>query len=119
MQVIHYLPTVEQLALPPDIASKVVQLLIEPFGELENAQAYWAECPSTLVCLNRQDQVAAAVACLGDITQQLIADADSCAEFDETFEGYTFSLTVYNDEGAGLYLIRPADMDLSEVLGHE
>ena len=115
MQVLHYLPTVDELALPSGTAAKVVENLIEPFGKLDDAQRYWQEYPCPLVCLNRRDKVASAIASLDGFMKHFVELADTTPEFIEPLpHGYQLSLTIINDEGNGLYLIKPTDMNLAE-----
>lgn len=117
MQVIHYLPIAEQLALPPNVASRVIKLLIEPFGSLKDATDYWQEYPSIVVCLNSHDKVAAALHSLDVFIQHYIECADSTPELVELLpDEFQLSLTIINDgNGNGLYLIKPTDMNLTEV----
>jgi len=116
MQVLHYLPTVDELALPLSTATKVVENLVKPFGNLDDAKRYWHEYPCPLVCLNRQDKVVSAIASLDGFMKQFVELADSTPEFIEPLpHGYQLSLTIINDEGNGLYLIKPTDMNLAKV----
>jgi hypothetical protein len=115
MQVLHYLPTIEELALPLSTATKLVEYLIEPFGRLDDAKRYWQEYPPALVIINGQDKVASAIASLDGFMKHFVELADINPEFIEPLpEGYQLSLTIINDEGNGLYLIKPTDMNLAE-----
>lgn len=119
MQVLHYLPTMEELALPLSTAIKVVEKLVEPFGNLSDAEAYWSEYPSLIFIITGQDKVVSAIASLDGFMQHFIELADTNPEFIELLpKGYQLSLTIINDEGNGLYLIKPADMNLSEVIAN-
>lgn len=115
MQVLHYLPTIEELALPLSTAVKVVENLVEPFGNLSNAEAYWSEYPSPIFIITGQDKVASAIASLDGFMQHFIELADANPEFIEPLpKGYQLSLTIINDEGSGVYLIKPVGLNLSE-----
>lgn len=124
MQLINALPTPEQLVLPHDIAKRVVELLIEPFGAIESAQAYWQENITHLVVLTSSD-TSASLKTLSDLTQSLVIAANDNPEFVEVMitiaqpaepqAQYQFSLIVYTDSGNGLYLVKPVDMALTEI----
>ncbi|MGL1956968.1 MAG: hypothetical protein OCD00_06605 [Colwellia sp.] len=120
MQLINVLPTPEQLALPLEIAKRVVELLIEPFGTIESAQAYWQENTTHFVILTPTD-TDASLKSLSDLTQSLVIAADDNPEFVEKIletqsqEQYQLSLIIYTDVGNGLYLVKPVDMELSAL----
>lgn len=115
MQVLHYLPTMEELALPLSTAIKVVEKLVEPFGNLIDAEAYWSEYPSPIFIITGQDKVTSAIASLDGFMQHFVELADNNPEFVELLpKGYQLSLTIINDEGNGLYLIKPVGLNLSE-----
>lgn len=115
MQVLHYLPTMEELALPLSTAIKVVEKLVEPFGNLGDAEAYWSEYPSPIFIITGQDKVVSAIASLDGFMQHFIELADTNPEFVELLpKGYQLSLTIINDEGSGVYLIKPVGLNLSE-----
>lgn len=121
MQLINALPTPEQLTLPIDVAKRVVELLIEPFGSIEDAQAYWQENTTHLVILTTAD-VGTSLKSLSDLTQSLVIAAADNPEFVEVIsaveqpselqEQYQLSLIVYTDSGNGLYLVKPVDLEL-------
>jgi hypothetical protein len=114
MQVLHYLPTMEELALPLSTAIKVVEKLVEPFGNLGDAETYWSEYPSPIFIITGQDKVASAIASLDGFMQHFIELADTNPEFVELLpKGYQLSLTIINDEGSGVYLIKPVGLNLS------
>lgn len=118
MQVLHYLPELEGLALPASTAIKALEILIEPFGTFDKAQAFWQDYPCVIVCLNPQDRVSTALGALSDELLHLVELAESSPEFTEQLpKDYQVSLTIINDEGNGLYLIRPNDMSFSTCLG--
>ena len=122
MQLINVLPTPEQLALPPNVAKRVVELLIEPFGAIENAQAFWQENTTHLVILTPADNEIS-LKSLSELTQSLVIAANDNPEFVEVLstidqpsqsqEQYQLSLIVYTDSGNGLYLVKPVDMEFS------
>lgn len=124
MQLINVLPTPEQLALPPNVAKRVVELLIEPFGIIESAQAYWQENITHLVILTPAD-IDTSLKSLSDLTQSLVVAANNNPEFVEVIstdnqpsdlqKQYQLSLVVYTDAGNGLYLVKPVDFELSAL----
>lgn len=120
MQLMNALPTPEQLVLPRDIAKRVVELLIEPFGTVESAQNYWQENSTHLVILTPID-TDTSMKSLSDLTQSLVMAANDNPEFVEVLSTvdqpneYQFSLIVYTDVGNGLYLVKPVDMALSAL----
>ena len=114
MQVLHHLPTMEELALPLSTAVKVVEKLVEPFGNLGDAEAYWSEYPSPIFIITGQDKAVSAIASLDGLMKHFVELADTNPEFIEVLpKGYQLSLTVF-DEGNGLYLIKPVGLNLSE-----
>jgi hypothetical protein len=124
MQLINVLPTPEQLALPPNVAKRVVELLIEPFGVIESAQAYWQKNTTHLVILTPAD-IDTSLKSLSDLTQSLVIAANNNPEFVEVIstdnqpselqKQYQLSLVVYTDAGNGLYLVKPIDFELSAL----
>lgn len=118
MQLMNTLPTPEQLALPPEMAKRVVELLIEPFETKEVAQSYWQDNTTYLVILTTTDSDKI-LKPLSDLTQTLIIAATDNPEFVEILpvsvqvpDTYQLSLIVYSDAGHGLYLFKPVDMPL-------
>jgi len=124
MQLMNTFPTAEQLALPLNVSKRVVEFLIEPFGTIESAQAYWQENTTHLVILTPTD-AATSLKSLSDLIQSLVMAADDNPEFVEVLstvdrpieqqEQYQFSLIVYTDSGNGLYLVKPIDFELSAL----
>ncbi|MCJ8320962.1 MAG: hypothetical protein HRT52_11710 [Colwellia sp.] len=111
MQVINYLPIAEQLALERFTAQCVVDLLVEPFGTASAARIFWREYSSVIICFNRQDDLPAALNIFDDVTRQFIEEAELNPEFVENLaDGYQLSLTITNDMGTGLYLIKPKEL---------
>ena len=118
MQVIHHLPELEELAMPASTAIKLLELLIEPFGTFDKANAFWQAYPCVIVYSNSQDDLSAALGSLSDELLHLVELAETSPEFVEALpKGYQVSLTIINDEGNGLYLIRPTDKPFSVCLG--
>ena len=125
MQLMNTLPTPEQLALPRDIAKRVVELLIEPFGAVKSAQDYWQTNTTHLVILTDTDTYTSFKS-LSDLTQSLVMAANDNPEFVEVLsaaeelakshESYHLFLIVYTDAGNGLYLVKPVGMALSNFV---
>lgn len=120
MQIIHYLPTENQLILSPITAQSVVELLTVPFTSLDEAKEFWLEYPSTIVVLNSKDTPEIVLAMLDDLSRHFIEQAELTPEFVEALpEGYQLSLTITSDSGNGFYLIKPTDMPLCKENTHE
>jgi hypothetical protein len=113
MQILDYLPTENQLILDNEAAQSMVDLLIEPFGTRDKAKEFWQEYPSTIVILNRNDNVESCLKQLSDVTRSFVETAESNPEFIEYLpDNYQLSLTITSDSGNGLYLIKPTNMVL-------
>jgi len=120
MQVINYLPIAEQLALERFTAQCAVDLLMEPFSTINDARDFWREYSSVVICFNRQDDLAAVMNVLDDITRHFIEQAELNPEFVENLvDGYQLSLTITNDMGTGLYLIKPKELIINQGEAHE
>lgn len=120
MQVINYLPSANQLALAHFTAQCAVDLLVEPFGTISDAQDFWREYSSVVICFNRQDDLVAAMNALDDVTRHFIEQAELNPEFVESLaDGYQLSLTITNDMGTGLYLIKPKELSINQGNTHE
>ena len=108
MQILYVIPEIKELALPLCTAVNVMELLIEPFGTLEKARQFWQGYPCTLVCINKHDTQSTVLASLSDELLHAIELAENEPEFVEFISsGYQLSLTITNDEGNGLYLVKP------------
>lgn len=115
MQILHYLPTKQQLALNPAVAQCVIDLLLEPFGSRVQALEFWKDYASTIIVFDQNDDCIKSLACLDDITHHFIGRAESAPEFVESLPKlYHLSLTITDDEGRGLYLIKPVNMQLTK-----
>lgn len=108
MQILHHLPSENQLILDNHVAQSVVEHLIRPFNSRDDAKAFWDEYPSTIVVLNGNDDAEKALDCLDDITRHFVEQAEITPEFIEVLpNNYQLSLTIISDSGNGLYLIKP------------
>tara|TARA_R110001592_G_C13033657_1_gene738638 strand:+ start:745 stop:1161 length:417 start_codon:yes stop_codon:yes gene_type:complete len=111
MQILHNIPEVKELSLPTVTAVNVLELLIEPFGTLDKAHQFWHEYPCILICISKRDTLSTEVDSLSDELQDLIGLAETEPEFVEFLSGgYQLSLTIINDEGNGLYLVKPDNL---------
>jgi hypothetical protein len=111
MQILHYLPSENQLILDNLAAQAMVDLLIVPFGTREKAKEFWQEYPSTIVVFNRNDNVEQCLKQLSDVTRLFVETAHFNPEFIEDLpDSYRLSLAITSDSGNGLYLIKPASM---------
>lgn len=115
MQILHFMPEIEDLALCQATAISIVEHLVEPFGTIQTAKDFWQEYPCVLVCLTEQDSAEALFNSLDDELLHLIKLANDTPEFTEPLpKGYELSLTIINDEGNGLYLVKPSAMQLTK-----
>lgn len=113
MQILKNIPNIEELALPLATSANVIELLIEPFGTLDSAQQFWKDYPCILICLNKQDTIPTVLTSLSDELGHFVELAESSPEIVEFIsEGYQLSLTIMNDEGNGLYLVKPVDLTI-------
>jgi len=111
MQILHYLPTENQLILDNHVSQEVVDLLIMPFGTRDKAKVFWQEYPSTIVILNRNDDVETCLNQLNSVTRLFVETAHFNPEFIEKLpDSYQLSLAITSDSGNGLYLIKPTAM---------
>lgn len=111
MQILNYLPTENQLILENAVAQSMIDLLIVPFGTRDKAKEFWDEYPSTIVILNRNDDVERCLKQLGDVMRLSIETANLTPEFVEYLpDSYQLSLAITSDSGNGLYLIKPTAM---------
>ncbi len=121
MQILHYLPTQQQLALNSTVAQCVIDLLLEPFGTRLAAIKFWQDYPSKIIVFDPDDDAHKSLACLDDVTRYFIEQAESAPEFIENLpEDYQLLLTITDDgSGKGLYLIKPTYLQLSKSNGHD
>jgi len=115
MQLINYLPSANQLTLAHYTAQCAVDLLLEPFGTINDARDFWREYPSVIICFNRRDDLASAMSAFDDVTRHFIEQAELNPEIIEDLaDGYQLSLTITNDMGTGLYLIKPKELIINQ-----
>lgn len=121
MQILHYLPTENQLILDNATAQAMVDLLVEPVGSITEAIALWKALPSTIVILDVNDEPKKALGILDDINRHFIEQAETAPEFVEILpDNYQLSLTITSDYGNGFYLVKPCDMQLTpESINYE
>jgi len=111
MQLLNNIPEIEELALPLCTAVNIVELLVEPFGTLDKARQFWQDYPCTLVCITKHDTPSTALSSLSDELLHAIEIAENEPEFVEFLStGYQLSLTITNDVGNGLYLVKPTQL---------
>lgn len=115
MQILHFMPDIDDLALSKASAISVIELLIQPFGSIQVTQEFWHNYPCILVCLTEKDLPQAAFGSLDDSLLHLIELADNSPEFVEPLpKGYQLSLAIISNEGSGIYLIKPRDMNITQ-----
>lgn len=113
MQILCAIPEVKELALPAVTSINLLELLIEPFGTLDNANQFWQRYPSTILILNKNDEPEKALRVLEHGVRHFIEQAETEPEFIENLScSYQLSLTITSDSGNGLYLIKPTTMTL-------
>jgi hypothetical protein len=111
MQLLNYLPSAQDLILPTPVINKLITLLIEPFGAKETALAFWAQGQTRLLIITKASDQQTIKTSLSPSVLQQIDDAFNNPEFIENLpEQYALSLTIYNDEGHGLYVLRPNEL---------
>jgi hypothetical protein len=111
MQLLNYLPSAQDLLLPPPVINKLITLLIEPFGAKETALAFWIEDQTRLLIITKASDLQTIKTSLSPSVLQQVDDAFSNPEFIEDLpEQYALSLTVFSDEGHGLYVLRPSEL---------
>jgi hypothetical protein len=114
MQVVNDLPSAKQLALPDLVAKQVVYYLVEPFGDIREAEAFYKECSSTLVIFNRQSNQTIPDDFLSDVTTHFIKEAINNPEIQhELADNYQMMLTITSDDGSGLYVVKPRELELN------
>lgn len=113
MQLINHWPSVNEIALSELVATEVIAFLVEPFVNEEQAKAFWLECPSTIIILDKTCLLNE----LDNKLQQQISFCINNPEFEEVLSnGYRLLLAIVSDDGAGCYLVLPSDFDVSEVV---
>ncbi|HEY9029765.1 MAG TPA: hypothetical protein VIM93_00240 [Kangiella sp.] len=105
MQVITSWAELKALSKPESLVSALLGHLIDPFSDEKNAIEFWNECPSTIFIFDSNDSV-------GDLEQleesqkTQVQFAFNYPEYIEPLnDDYIISLTIMNDEGAGVYLV--------------
>lgn len=115
MQILHFMPDIDDLALSKASAISVIELLIQPFGTIQATQDFWHHYPCILVYLTEKDVPQTALASLDDTLLHLIELADNSPEFVELLpKDYQLSVAIISDEGNGIYLIKPRSMKLTQ-----
>jgi hypothetical protein len=115
MQILHFMPDIDDLALSKASAISVIELLIQPFGTIQATQEFWHNYPCILVCLTEKDEPETALSSLDDTLLHLVELAEHSFEFVEPLpKGYQLSLAIISAEGSGIYLIKPRDMNITQ-----
>lgn len=113
MQIINHWPDTDELGLPVKVSSELINYLVEPFASESEAQAFWQECPNTIIVLYENTN-------LGELSVSIRQSISFCLNYPEFEEalpnGYRLSLAIINDEGAGCYLVLPSSLDMTEVM---
>ncbi|WP_448553339.1 hypothetical protein [Thalassotalea montiporae] len=113
MQIINHWPNVDEVGLPEEVASELINFLVEPFACASEAQAFWQECPSTIIVLYENTNLAE----ISGSIRQSISFCLNYPEFEEALpNGYRLLLAIINDEGTGCYLVLPSSLDMTEVM---
>jgi len=113
MQIINHWPSVNEIALPELVATEVINFLVEPFTNEQEAKVFWLECPSSIIILDE-------TCVLNELDSQFQQQVSFCinnSEFEETLpNGYRLLLAIVSDDGAGCYLVLPSDFDVIGVI---
>lgn len=92
---------------------RTVQVLLNHFASESEAQAFWQECPSTIIVLYENRNLAE----ISGSIRQSISFCLNYTEFEEALpNGYRLLLAIINDKGAGCYLVLPSNLDMTEVM---
>ncbi|MEI6894007.1 MAG: hypothetical protein V5789_05135 [Colwellia sp.] len=111
MQLLNYLPTAQDLLLPSLVIDKLINLLIEPFGDKETALSFWVDGHTRLLIITSTTDLQTIDSIFNTSAIQQVDDAFNNPEFIEALpEHYVLSLTIYSDEGHGLYVLRPSEL---------
>lgn len=113
MQIINHWPDADEIGLPEKVSSELINYLVEPFTSESEAQAFWQECPSTIIVLYENTNLA-------EISGSICQSISFCLNYPEFEEalpnGYRLLLAIINDEGTGCYLVLPSSLDMTEVM---
>jgi len=105
MQIFNIWPDIEQLVLPSNVRSALIQHLTEPFQDEAAAKAYWLEYRPTLIILEDQD-TSEFIAKLNGKLQHKITMAQTNPEYIEQIaENHVIRLAILNDVGEGVYCL--------------
>jgi len=108
MQIMTHWPVPAELSIPRTVQEALRQQLIEPFDDEAAAQAFWQECSSALITLDRKESI-------DDLPQEAREQTLFCLtypEFEEELpEGYKLILAIFSDDGAGIYLLLPPEFN--------
>ncbi len=114
MQILNHWPEKSELCLPEKVKNALLKHLIEPFfGDETAAKAFWVECPSTIFIFNEEelknlDNFECTV-------QQQVEFALANPEYtDALTDSYSISLAIFNDEGAGIYIVTNKGYEVSD-----
>ena len=106
MHTINHWPDITELALLPDIvAQDLYEKLTEPFDNESMAKAFWKETATKIIILEPND-------C---IEQPEIQFALRYSEYiTELKMGYQLLLAITNDDGSGIYLVIPPELNIGD-----
>lgn len=115
MQVIQSWRELKALKKPKVLVSALLNHLIEPFGDEVSTREFWDECPCTVFIFDPKDSKEF----LPQIEESQRAQIEFALTYPEYIEpltdDYIISLTIVNDEGAGVYLVISNQSDLATV----
>lgn len=95
-----------QLPLDDEIVTLLRNEIIEPFGSITDAMEFWRDVGTNLLFLESNDDL--------DVLAQSDSGLAFALEYPEWSinlpHGYQLSLSIYNDEGSGCYLLCPSHL---------
>lgn len=95
-----------ELSLDDEIVTLVRNEIIEPFGSMTDTADFWSDVGTNLLFLENNDDL--------DALAQTDSGLAFALEYPEWSidlpRGYQLSLSIYNDEGSGCYLLCPSHL---------
>ncbi len=107
MQLVEDWPTPDNVSLPHHVFAVVKQILIEPFGDEDNAIGFWTEAGCLLVICDDLRELSTKPK---DATYYRVMQALSVPDVVEDLpDSYELLMAITTDSGAGTYLILTPD----------
>lgn len=117
MQVIKSWPDDIELSISGEVKRELIKIIGEPFDSEELAMGFWKTYANTLFHVGAEDTREELLNQPEQLQQQLNF-ALSYPEFVEPLPlGYQLSLTVWDDEGSGCYILYAPESPLVQFIG--